>query len=359
MADSAKYFAIAMPIGHWHPLLPAALRSLAVQRRRPEIAVLNASNDPRVAQALDQSGLSFAYRRDAPDAGQASAIVEGWRRTDSEFVGWLNCDDLLLPGALDEAAAALSANPAAGGVYGLSVILNADRSVAGLQSAPGDMMPLMALSNPVSQPSCFLRRRAVDAVGGLDETLHYVMDWDLWLRLQEGGFALDAVESIWSAVFWGVGTKTSRMTARRVREVFNLTRPRVGAFNAAKTVGSMMLDGGLARHLFPFSSAARQGGAAKARDGVRVTAGAHPGERPRREAVLRIPNAFSTPRSRLEINTDCAALEVSAPGAAAQAAEGRWRLEFEAPVSPARDRTVTLSAPDGRAGRFLSARWLS
>src|SRR5205823_6539241 len=29
----------------------------------------------------------------------------------------------------------------------------------------------------------FLRRRALDEVGGLDETLHYLMDFEYWLRL--------------------------------------------------------------------------------------------------------------------------------------------------------------------------------
>ena len=39
----------------------------------------------------------------------------------------------------------------------------------------------------VIQPSIFFRRDAYWAVGGLDESLHYAMDWDLLLKLSKIG----------------------------------------------------------------------------------------------------------------------------------------------------------------------------
>jgi GT2 family glycosyltransferase len=37
--------------------------------------------------------------------------------------------------------------------------------------------------NCIPQPSAFIRREALDAVGLLDESLHYTMDLDLFLRI--------------------------------------------------------------------------------------------------------------------------------------------------------------------------------
>ena len=355
MTNPVSRLGISVPIGGWHPLLPAMLRSLALQNPRPQIAILNASGDPRVTRALDASGLAFTYRRDGPDAGQSAAIVEGWRNTESEYVGWLNVDDILMPGAVEEAGLAFSANPEAAAVFAGSVILDAQWDVTGLHSQVRNVTAHIRRSNPISQPSCFMRRSAVEAVGGLDANLHYVMDWDLWVRLFESGGLLEPVDTIWSAVFWGEGTKTSGMPPRRAREIFQLTRPRVGLFNASKTVASMYLDGGFTHWLFAYSSAGRRGGAS---DGVRLTAARHPGEEPQPAASLRIPNVFASPRTELEVAVDGEAAAVTAQEASVdETAPGRWRLTFAEPVAPGGDRWIRLTTKGAGCARFLSASW--
>jgi GT2 family glycosyltransferase len=47
---------------------------------------------------------------------------------------------------------------------------------------------LVYYSDYISQPTVFLRRRALDEVGYLDESLHHWgMDWDLFIRLGKRG----------------------------------------------------------------------------------------------------------------------------------------------------------------------------
>ena len=43
----------------------------------------------------------------------------------------------------------------------------------------------------------FFTSEAFDAVGGLDESLHYTMDYDLWLRIGKR-FPVRHVDTIWS-----------------------------------------------------------------------------------------------------------------------------------------------------------------
>jgi glycosyltransferase involved in cell wall biosynthesis len=232
-------FAAALPIGSWHPLLPRSLASLAVQGERLHIALLDASGDPRVAEAAEASGLVFAYRRAGPDAGQSAAIVEGWSEVEGDVLFWLNADDQLLPGALKTAADAFEAKPAIDVVYGGAEFVDIEGARLGLHDQVSDISELLLRSNIIAQPSCFARRAAVEAAGGLDPDLHFVMDWDLWVRLYRTGAVFARVEDILSAVFTGTGTKTEQISRRRLSETFALVRRNAGAWAALKSAASL------------------------------------------------------------------------------------------------------------------------
>jgi len=239
--NSAARFAIAMPVGAWHPLLPASLGSLAGQDMALEIAFLDASGDPRVAAAADASGLEFAYRRTGPDSGQAAAIAEGWAHTRAPILGWLNADDLLVPGALAAVAEAFDANPDAGVVHGGSDFIDETGRVIGVHDHAGEAGPLLYRSNLISQPSCFVRRSCVETAGGIDPALVYTMDWDLWVRLYGAGVKFKRLDRTLSHVYMGQGTKTADITPRRLTEIARLVNRHAGPWNAFKSAVSFAL----------------------------------------------------------------------------------------------------------------------
>ena len=234
-------FAIAMPVGGWHPLLPAALDSLARQEMALDIAFLDASGDQRVAAAANASGLDFAYRRAGPDAGQAAAIAEGWAHTRAPMLGWLNADDLLVPGALSAVVQAFDADPNAGVVHGGSDFIDETGQIIGFHDHAGEAGPLLYRSNLISQPSCFMRRDCVDAVGGVDATLVYTMDWDLWVRLYANGVKFRRIDRTLSHVYMGPGTKTADINPRRLSEIARLVNRHAGPWNAFKSTLSFAL----------------------------------------------------------------------------------------------------------------------
>lgn len=120
-----------------------------------------------------------------PDRGQTHAINKGFGMAAGEVVAWLNSDDVYLPGAIRQAAAALAKNPAAGYVYGEGYLLDEAGAITGRfpHTQPFDLWRLMHLSDYILQQTCFFRRTALAAVGPLRESLHYGMDWDILIRL--------------------------------------------------------------------------------------------------------------------------------------------------------------------------------
>lgn len=219
---SPLQFCISVPIGAYHPFLPACLESLAQQEGPVAVALLDASGDDRVRALADRYDHILAYRRHGPDKGQSDAIAEGWRHTQGDILGWLNADDILFPGAIKKARAALAADQSLDAVYGHSTILDEHARTVGYHWAVEKPGQRILEAGIISQPSCFFKRSAYDAIGGLDLDLHYTMDWDLWIRLYESGARFGFIDEVLSLVLWGDETKTSSFNAQRRAELKQL-----------------------------------------------------------------------------------------------------------------------------------------
>lgn len=128
-----------------------------------------------------------------PDEGQAQAINKGFRRATRDIVAWLNSDDVYLPDALPSVADFFSDHPAIDVVYGdYYLIDSAGQILLRKQEIPFDYNILLYGLDYISQPTTFFRREVLENFGYLDETLHYGLDWEYWLRIASRGgrFAL-------------------------------------------------------------------------------------------------------------------------------------------------------------------------
>jgi glycosyltransferase involved in cell wall biosynthesis len=119
-----------------------------------------------------------------PDRGQSHAINKGWQRATGHIVAYLNSDDLYTPGAITVAVQALLSNQDSCMVYSDALRIDeSGRPLGKAISSPFNLQREITTEMSVPQPTVFLRREALDRVGLLDESLHMVMDYDLWIRL--------------------------------------------------------------------------------------------------------------------------------------------------------------------------------
>lgn len=123
-----------------------------------------------------------------PDHGQGDAIVKGFSKATGQIFNWLNSDDVLLPNALFSVAE----------VYQKT---NADLLVGeDLHFCDTDLENPVFHFRPANygypncwyfwtgkfryhQPCTFFSRDVYEQIGGLDASLHYVMDYDLYCRI--------------------------------------------------------------------------------------------------------------------------------------------------------------------------------
>ena len=118
----------------------------------------------------------------APDGGQADAVNRGIALTQGEIIAWINSDDVYYPGALAAVQAVFGANPQVQVVYGDADHIDpADRLLSPYPTAAWNYQRLKDICF-LCQPAVFFRRRTIAQWGDLDASLHYCMDYELWLR---------------------------------------------------------------------------------------------------------------------------------------------------------------------------------
>ncbi len=150
--------------------------------------IVDALSDDGTGEILDRyegtRGLTIVREK---DEGQGDAIAKGFRLGDGEIFGWLNSDDLLLPGALRAVGEAFAANPDAAVVCGAGWKVDAEGGRTKRVAAQEFDPKLIRTALTYLQPAMFFRREAYEGAGRLDISLQYAMDWDLLMRLADRG----------------------------------------------------------------------------------------------------------------------------------------------------------------------------
>ncbi len=160
------------------------------------------------------------------DGGQAAAVNRGLREADGEIVGWLNSDDFYYPEAIQTVVDYMGSHPECEVLYGDACYVDENGKVVGPYPT-GDPDDLV-YGCFICQPTVFLRRSAIDAVGPLDDTLRYCMDYEWWLRIRDH-IRLHRVPHKLAAYRLHGQSKSVAEQLESRREVVQMTRRRLGA----------------------------------------------------------------------------------------------------------------------------------
>jgi glycosyltransferase involved in cell wall biosynthesis len=124
------------------------------------------------------------------DNGQTDAINRGMQMASGGIVAYLNADDILLPGSLALIADLFSRNESVQWLTGQCRIIDEDgKDIRSLVSAYKNLWlysksyKALLMTNYISQPATFWRKSLLEQCGLFDESLHYVMDYEYWLRI--------------------------------------------------------------------------------------------------------------------------------------------------------------------------------
>jgi len=133
-----------------------------------------------------------------PDGGQARAIATGFGNATGRIIGWLNSDDTLAGGALERVALAVRHAGSPDCVfYGGYELIDVKGQVQEVFfGTPTIGWVARAIGPVICQPGTFFGRDAYFRVGGLDNSLQYGMDKDLWMKFFLAGIKFIAIPRI-------------------------------------------------------------------------------------------------------------------------------------------------------------------
>jgi glycosyltransferase involved in cell wall biosynthesis len=158
------------------------------------------------------------------DRGQADALNKALARASGDVVLWLNADDVILPGTVAVGAEAFAADRELAFAYGdFDIIDGAGALMRHYRSSLYSWSRVFARGCYIFSGSVFIRKEALQAVGGFDSSLHACMDLDLLLRLDAAGPSRHVQRTIGQFRMHG-SNKSMTMPAVFVREGFRVRR---------------------------------------------------------------------------------------------------------------------------------------
>lgn len=226
--SAAPLVTVAVPSFNQGRYLAEALESILGQGVPAEVFVADGGSTDGSPEIIRRFAPRLAGWRSHPDGGQSQAINECVAKGRAPYVCWLNSDDLYLPGGLAALLQALEADPSAPAVYGRAWNLFDDGRRSAVWVEPFDVHRL-AVRCIVSQPATLIRRAAWERVGGIDESLHMAMDYDLWWRLYKAGGPFRFVDRYVAVNRAHDLTKTRTHRRQHYREAIAVVRRHYGS----------------------------------------------------------------------------------------------------------------------------------
>jgi glycosyltransferase involved in cell wall biosynthesis len=135
------------------------------------------------------------------DRGQTHAINKGFHISKGEIVSWINSDDMYCARAFSIVAEYFQRNPETDFLFGDGEVID---ETGKLQwewlSRPYNLKLLKSyhflwndFTNYIMQQATFWRRPVFDKIGELDESFHYAMDVEYWIRAGEAGLKMNHI----------------------------------------------------------------------------------------------------------------------------------------------------------------------
>lgn len=191
-----------------------------------EIVVVDGASTDHTRDVLAGYGERIRWVSE-PDSGQSDAVNKGVRMANGELIAWINSDDYYATSDAVRVLAAELDDPNVDVAYGDGRRVDVDGAPLGPVRSHAIARVAEIVVEPASfvlQPSLLFRRRLFLDVGGLDESLHYTMDYELWTRMFAAARATRYVPRVIACARYHADAKSVAAMGPQIRELVRVKR---------------------------------------------------------------------------------------------------------------------------------------
>jgi glycosyltransferase involved in cell wall biosynthesis len=164
------------------------LSVLSQQYPNLEYIIMDGGSKDNSVEIIKRYANQLDYWQSKPDGGQADAIAKGFAMSTGTILGWLNSDDLLLSGCLFTVAVNFPQDRKTVALAGRCILIGPSGEPLKV-SLPilRTWTDMLFYGHGLIQMATFWMRTAYEQTGGLDISLQFGFDADLFVKLRRIG----------------------------------------------------------------------------------------------------------------------------------------------------------------------------
>lgn len=192
-----------------------------------ELIVVDGGSTDESVDVIRKYADRIAWWVSEKDKGQSDAFNKGFAHANGRYMTWLNADDVFTSGAIRAVINLIERYPDKEWFIGSSLWTDENLKIRRCFCAHKfSFLRAKYATISVGGPSSFFTRRLYESVGKIDESLHYIMDTDLWTKFYRllGARYIRTRHNIWayrqheeSKMSGADGYNTAKAQANRTR----------------------------------------------------------------------------------------------------------------------------------------------
>lgn len=188
-----------------------------------EYIIMDGGSTDNTVEIIKKYEEHLYYWVSEKDGGQSEAINKGFKMCSGDILGWLNSDDLYMPGSLSYISENINTDSSA--LYFGNCIHF--KETEKLMSNGSDVVTSQSCKkltdmDYIVQPSAFWTRKTWNRVGELREDLHYAFDWEWFIRAELSDINLISIAKCLSLYRFHSQHKTATGSVKRQEEILKV-----------------------------------------------------------------------------------------------------------------------------------------
>ena len=196
-----------------------------------ELIVIDGGSSDATLSIIKKYEQYIAYWVSEPDQGQSDALNKGFARSTGEILGWLNSDDIYMPGAINQAVALFFKRPDKKIVFGDWLVIDEkDFCLAREYAFDMNINHTKYEGVSVNAQAMFWQREVHERFGSFDLALYNTMDYQMLLdfAINEGEGAFFRLPLVLGCFRRYEGQKTGAVNFHRQLNEHRLLAERYG-----------------------------------------------------------------------------------------------------------------------------------